>query len=77
MSEGITVAAITAGGLLTASVIASVLSFVQSRKNTEKITEVHVLFNSRMDQLIKASVALGRQEERDSQSITVHGVPEK
>jgi hypothetical protein len=32
-----------------------------------KIRELHLTMNSRLDQLIKASLAQGRQDERDSQ----------
>jgi hypothetical protein len=45
--------------------------------NKGKISDVHLSLNSRLDQLIKASLAQGRQDERDSHSITVTGVPAK
>jgi hypothetical protein len=50
------------------SVITGVLSWLQSRKNTGKIDQVHILFNSRMDDLLKAhgeaQHAAGMQQER-------------
>jgi hypothetical protein len=41
----------------------AILGFI----NRGKIKEIHLSINSRLDELIKASVAQGRQEERDSQ----------
>lgn len=32
-----------------------------------KLNELHLTMNSRLDQLIKASISQGRQDERDSQ----------
>ena len=50
-------------------------ALVASIHNGNKIQDVHLSINSRMDQLVKASKAQGRQDERDSRSITVEGVP--
>jgi hypothetical protein len=44
--------------------------------NRGKINEVHLSINSRLDQLVKAAHAEGRQQERDSHSVTVPGVPQ-
>jgi len=45
--------------------------------NRSKITEVHLSVNSRLDHLVIAAKAEGRQQERDSHSITVPGVPKE
>ena len=50
-------------------------SLVASIKNGARIQDVHLIINSRMDQLVKASKAEGRQDERDSHSVTVEGIP--
>jgi hypothetical protein len=50
-------------------------ALVASIRNGNKIHDVHVGINSRMDELVKASKAQGRQYERDSRSVTVEGVP--
>lgn len=50
-------------------------ALVASVRNGSKIQDVHLSINSRMDQLVAASKAQGRQDERDSKSITVEGVP--
>jgi hypothetical protein len=50
-------------------------ALVASIRNGTKIQDVHLSINSRMDQLVKASKAEGRQDERDSHTITVQGVP--
>jgi len=50
-------------------------SLVASIKNGARIQDVHLSINSRMDQLVQASKAQGRQDERDSKSITVEGIP--
>jgi hypothetical protein len=42
-----------------------------------KLNEVHKAVNSRLDQLVLASKAQGRQDERDAHSVTVAGVPAK
>jgi hypothetical protein len=38
-----------------------------SIRNGRKVEEVHKSINSRMDQLVTASVSQGRQDERDDQ----------
>ena len=40
-----------------------------------KLKEMHLTMNSRLDQLITAARAEGRQTERDSHSVTVPGEP--
>ena len=55
--------------------IASVAALVMSIRNGTKIHDVHIGINSRMDELVKASKAQGRQDERDAHSVTVEGVP--
>jgi hypothetical protein len=54
-----------------------VAALIMSIRNGNKIHDVHVGINSRMDELVKASKAQGRQDERDSHSITVQGFPER
>jgi hypothetical protein len=39
------------------------------------IVEVHLSLNSRLSELVAASKAQGRQDERDAHSVTVPGVP--
>jgi hypothetical protein len=73
MTETVTVALIVA----TPPTIASVAALIMSIRNGNKIHDVHVGINSRMDELVKASKAQGRQDERDSHSITVQGFPER
>jgi hypothetical protein len=48
-----------------------------SAENGAKLIDIHLTMNSRLDELIKASRAQGRQEERDSHQITVQGVPQR
>lgn len=50
-------------------------ALVASIHNSAKIQAVHLSINSRMDQLVQASLAQGRQDERDAHSVTVEGVP--
>jgi hypothetical protein len=71
MTEVVTVALIAGAG----PTILSLASLIASLRNGSKIQDVHVSINSRMDQLVRASKAEGRQDERDSQSVTVPGVP--
>ena len=71
MSEAITIALIVA----TPTTIASLAALIVSIRNGSKIQQVHIGINSRMDELVKASKAQGRQDERDANSVTVIGVP--
>ena len=57
--------------------IAAVAALIVSLHNSAKIQDVHVSLNSRLSQLVDASKAQGRQDERDSHSVTVAGVPKK
>ena len=41
------------------------------------VVEVHLSLNSRLTELVVASKAQGRQDERDSHSVTVEGVPKE
>jgi hypothetical protein len=63
--------AITAFGAL----VTAMLAWLESRANARKLIDIHLSINSRLDQLVKAARAEGRQEERDSHSVTVPGVP--
>jgi hypothetical protein len=45
--------------------------------NNNKLKEIHLTMNSRLDELVKASVDVGAQRERDLHSITVQGVPKE
>jgi hypothetical protein len=53
----------------TGAVVLGILNRTKIDENINKTNEVHVLFNSRMDQLLKANGlvqrAAGAQEERD------------
>ena len=42
-----------------------------------KLKALHHEMNSRLTELIKASIAQGRQDERDSHTVTVEGVPKE
>lgn len=46
--------------------LVSVLSLISSRKNSEKIQDIHLSINSRMDELLKASKAESRAEGREA-----------
>jgi hypothetical protein len=61
MSEAVTIALIVA----MPPTLLGVASLIASIKNGEKIEGVHVSINSRMDQLLRAANAQGRQDERD------------
>ena len=57
-------------------------ALIASLRNGNKINNVHLSLNSRLDEWRKeveasrkGDVALGRQAERDSTSITVPGIP--
>lgn len=71
MTEAVEIALIVA----TPPTILAAAALVASIKTVSKIQEVHVGINSRMDQLVAASKAQGRQDERDAHSVTVQGVP--
>jgi hypothetical protein len=49
--------------------IASVAALIVSIRNGNQIHEVHLGINSRMDELVKASKAQGRQDERDGRNV--------
>jgi hypothetical protein len=48
--------------------IASVAALIMSIRNGNKIQDVHLSLNSRLSELVLASKAQGRQDERDSRS---------
>jgi len=48
----------------------------KGEQNANKLVEIHLQLNSRLDELIKASKAQGRIDERDSHTIVVNGVPD-
>lgn len=52
--------------------IGAIVGFLALRR---KLIDIHLTMNSRLDELIRASKAMGRQEERDSHSVTVPGIP--
>jgi hypothetical protein len=62
MTEAVEIALIVA----VPPTIASVAAVIMSIKNGTKIQEVHLGINSRMDELVRASKAQGRQDERDA-----------
>lgn len=47
--------------------IASLLSLFLNLRNRKSITEIHLSLNSRLDELLTAAHAQGRQAERDDQ----------
>jgi hypothetical protein len=47
--------------------ISSLYGAYNSRKNGEKLAEIHISLNSRMDTALKEAINTGRQIERDSQ----------
>jgi hypothetical protein len=47
--------------------IVATAGLMASLNNADRINQVHLSINSRMDQLVAASKAQGRQDERDSQ----------
>lgn len=73
MTEAVEIALIVA----TPPTLAATAALVMAVRAVHKIQEVHIGINSRMDQLVAASKAQGRQDERDSHSITVQGFPER
>jgi hypothetical protein len=46
--------------------IAAVIAAIKGHSNGEKIAQVRIELNGRMTQLIEASKAQGRQDERDA-----------
>jgi len=58
-----------------APTILSLAAFVTSLRNGTKIQDVHLSLNSRLSELVIAAKAQGRQDERDSHSVTVPGEP--
>ena len=71
MTEAVQIALIVA----TPPTVAATAALIMSIRNGSKIQQVHIGINSRMDELVKASKAQGRQDERDAHSVTVEGVP--
>jgi ribosomal protein S28E/S33 len=61
VSEAVLVALIVA----VPTTLASLASFISSLRNSSKISDVHTGIDGRMEQLVKASIAQGRQEERE------------
>jgi len=47
--------------------ILALAALMTSIKNGQKIQDVHLSLNSRLSELLKASLAQGRQDERDDQ----------
>ena len=68
MTETVEVALIAAGGSIVSGTIGIVLAFMLKR--------LEVKVDGRLTELLKATNAQGRQDERDSRSVTVPGVPE-
>ena len=56
--------------------IPGILTVILSLHNRDAIHEVHVSLNSRLDQLLKASVAEGRIAERTEQRAVDVVIPE-
>ena len=52
-----------------------IAQLISSIRNGSQIRGVHLSLNSRLTELVTAAKAQGRQDERDSRSTTVEGVP--
>jgi hypothetical protein len=46
--------------------LAALGGLIKSRQNANKLVNIHLQLNSRLDELIKAANAQGRQDERNS-----------
>jgi hypothetical protein len=64
MTDAVTVALIVA----VPPTLLGIAQLISSMKNGSKIEGVHLSINSRMDELVRAAKAQGRQDERDSQA---------
>ena len=71
MTDAVQIALIVA----TPPTLLGIAQLISSIKNGNKIQDVHLSLNSRLTELVTASIAQGRQDERDSKSVTVEGVP--
>jgi len=63
MDRSIQIALIVAVG----PTITAIASLLVALKTVKAVQEIHLSINSRMDQFLTASRAVGRQEERDDQ----------
>lgn len=66
-------ATLTAG----AAAITALATLWTTIRNGRKIKEVHEGINSRMDQLVTASHAQGRQDERDQKQVNNNSIATK
>jgi hypothetical protein len=83
MTDAVEIALIGAAAVIVPAV-GSIFAAIYSKRASNiasemesKIIELDVKVDGRLTQLLNATNAQGRQDERDSQSITVRGVPEE
>jgi|HubBroStandDraft_6_1064221.scaffolds.fasta_scaffold1330958_2 hypothetical protein len=50
------------------AIIVAVPPTILAIRNGDKLKEIHLTMNSRLDELVRASKAVGAQEERDSRN---------
>lgn len=75
MTEGVQIALIASVAPTIAAVGATIAIVKKGNKIQEAVREVHISLNSRLTELVAASKAQGRQDERDSRMVTVEGMP--
>jgi hypothetical protein len=78
VTDAVEIALIVAVAPTVASVAALVVAFRTGKKTEaimDKTVELNVKVDGRLDQLLQATNAQGRQDERDSRSIVVEGIP--
>lgn len=75
MTDAVQIALIVSCPPTLLAAAALVTSVRNGARIVSKIDGVHLELNSRLSQLVAASNAQGRQDERDSRSVTVEGVP--
>jgi hypothetical protein len=75
MTDAVEIAIIGAIASSVAAVAAGVTAFFVKRAN-DRVVALDVKVDGRLTELLAATNAQGRQDERDSHSITVRGVPE-
>lgn len=46
--------------------LTAIISLIMTLRNTDKLNEIHVSLNSRLSELVAASITQGRQVERDN-----------
>lgn len=67
MNTSFTVSIILAFFTALPPTILALAALITSLRNSKRIQEVHLTLNSRLTELVKASLAQGRQDERNDQ----------